>query len=197
MKPIKNFDTIREASDGFEVLPVGGYVCKILECVEKENKSGRGSHLEISFDICEGDYREWFAQDYRGQGGKDPYWRGVIRQNIPNEDSDKYEMQCRFFKRFVSAVENSNPMYTWNWDEESLKGKQIGVVFGEVERESARGIRYMVTQPDSVCKVEAVRDGSYRTPKPRMLYNPAPAAAPGSLSQGLSELSGNDSDLPF
>ena len=137
MKPINNYDSIKEAGGEIENLPAGGYVCRIEKCVEKPNKNNGGSHLEIMFDIGEGDYRGWFADDWKNQTREDKYWHGIIRQNIPDETSTKYDMQCGFFKRFTNNIEASNPGYHWDWNETALKGKLIGVVFGEGERESS------------------------------------------------------------
>lgn len=198
MKAIKNWDKVQEASSGFEVLPVGGYVCEIKMAEEKSNKNNNGTHLEISFDVCEGDYRGFFAQDYKGQTREDKFWRGVIRQNIPLEGAEKYKKQCQFFKRFTTCLEKSNEGYTWDWHEERLKGKKIGVVFGEVERESARGIRYMVTMPQTIVTVEAVRTDDYKVPEPKMLgYAALPGTAPAAQNPFGSAIADDDTDLPF
>jgi len=188
MKPISNYENVKEAGE-IEVLPAGGYVCRIEKCVEKPNKNNNGTHLEILFDIAEGDYRGWFAQDWKEQTREDKIWRGIIRQNVPNEDSPKYNTQCGFFKRFTNALEASNEGYHWDWNEAGLHGKMIGVVFGEVERQSQRGTRYMTTQSDSIVSVETIRADKYKVPAPKML---APAAP---VSTGLSDLA--EDDLPF
>ena len=190
MKPINNYDSIKEAGGEIENLPAGGYVCRIEKCVEKQNKNNGGSHLEIMFDIVEGEYKGWFADDWKNQNREDKYWHGIIRQNIPDETSAKYDMQCSFFKRFTNNIEASNPGYHWDWNEVGM----IGVVFGEVERESQRGTRYMTTQADSIVSVDAVRSEKYKLPAPKMLErsttNPAfnaPVFTPVE----------EESDLPF
>ena len=136
MKPINNWSEIKEAGGQIENLPAGAYICDIKQCREVGNKNGNGTHLEIMFDVCRGDYRGWFERDWNLQNREDKYWRGIIRQNIPDETSPKYDVQCGFFKRFTNNIEASNPGYHWDWNEAGLKGKQIGVVFGEVEKES-------------------------------------------------------------
>lgn len=193
MKPINNFDKVQPAGGSYDTLPAGAYVCKIQKCTEEKNRSGSGSHLAILFDIAEGDYREFFMADWKGQNREDKFWRGIIRQNIPDEKSDKYDMQCRFFKTFVNAVEDSNDGYDWDWDEKKLKGKLIGVVFREVEKQSARGTVYVVTNADSVCSVEAARNGTAKIPERKTLSVPgSPGFAPAS---GPADVSA--SDLPF
>lgn len=175
MKAISNWNEVKEAGGEIENLPAGGYVCRIEKCTEKPNKNKGGSHLEILFDVVEGDYRGWFSEDWKNQSREDKFWHGIIRQNIPNEDSPKYTTQCGFFKRFTNNVEASNPGYHWDWNETGLKGKMIGVVFGSVERESSRGTRYMTTQADSIVSVDAIRNEKYKIPASRMLA-PSPVA---------------------
>ena len=193
MKPINNYDNIKEAGGEIENLPAGGYVCRVEKCVEKPNKNNNGSHLEIMFDIVEGEYKGWFADDWKNQNREDKFWHGIIRQNIPDETSPKYDVQCGFFKRFTNNIEASNPGYHWDWNETALKGKLIGIVFGEVEKESKRGTRYMTTQPSEIVTVEAIEKDTYKVPAPKML-------APQYPSQNVNvpqELNDIDGDLPF
>lgn len=192
MKPINGWNEVQELGGAIENLPAGAYVCEIKKCEEKPNRNG-GSRLEISFDVCEGDYRGWFMQDWRSQNREDKFWRGIVNQNVPNEDSPKYDMQCRFFKRFISNIEESNPGYHWDWNEANLKDKKIGVVFGEVERESQTGTRYMITRADSLIKVDDVRNGKFKIPAPRMLEgSPSVASAPASVDADIPM-----DDVPF
>lgn len=187
MKKIKGFDKVSAATDGFESLPAGGYVCRIERCEERQNKSNSGSHLYIYFDVAEGEQKGFFARDWDSQTREDKFWHGVIRQNVPDENSSKYETQLRFFKRFIENIEASNEGYHWDWDETKLKGLLIGVVFGEVERESQRGTRYITTQADSITDVETVRSGRAKIPAPRML----------TVLPGASRAPEKPNDLPF
>lgn len=58
-----------------ENLPVGGYVAKILNA--EEMSYSWGAVLLISFDIAEGQYKDFFANDYKGQDREDKKWRGT------------------------------------------------------------------------------------------------------------------------
>lgn len=190
MKPINNWDNV-QAAGNIETLPAGAYVCEIMQAKESKNKNTDGTHLEISFDVCEGDYKGFFQQDWKNQDREDKFWRGVIRQNIPNEQSAKYSQQCRFFKRFTNALEDSNPGYHWDWNEGALKGKKIGVVFGERERESQKGTIYTVTDAAEIISVDDVKSGKFKVPEKKYLQK-APASA------GFTPLDDEDEgDLPF
>ena len=193
MKPIKNFENVQPAGS-IDILPAGAYVCKIEKVTEEKNKSGSGTHLAVLFDIAEGDYREFFMADWKAQNREDKFWRGIIRQNIPDEKSEKYDMQCRFFKSFVNAIEDSNDGFAWDWDEKKLKGKLLGVVFREVERQSQRGTVYVTTQPETVCSAEAARNGTVKIPDRKTL---APATT-GAFTPASGPVNVTpDEDLPF
>ncbi len=175
MKPIANFENVVEAGER-QVLPAGGYVCVIRSAKVQPNKSGNGEHLEIMLDVAKGEYKGFFEADYRAQDREDKYWHGIYNQNIPNEESPKYDFQCRFFKRFTNAVEASNDGYHWAWAEDTLKGKLIGVVFRQEEKISSAGNQYIKVIADSVYSVEKIEQGKYTVPELKRLET-APAAA--------------------
>ena len=52
-----------------EKLPAGGYVAKIMDAREVEYSWG--SVLLISFDIAEGEHKDFFKNDYRSQQQED------------------------------------------------------------------------------------------------------------------------------
>lgn len=190
MKPIKNWENVKAPAKGFETLPSGAYICDIKRVEEKPNKNNGGSHLEIWFDVCEGEYKDFFAKDYKAQTREDKFWRGSVNQNIPDETSPKYEQQAGFFRRFTDTIEASNPGYVWAWDEKSLVGKKCGIIFGEREKQSQKGTVYTVTYADEIIPVEAVRSGDYSIPLPKKLTT--------AYSYSEPAFSGySDGDLPF
>ena len=189
MKPIENWENVK-AAGSIETLPAGAYVCEIKQAVEKPNKTA-GTHLEISFEVVEGDFKDFFGRDYRNQTREDKFWRGIIRQNVPNASSDKYATQASFFRAFTDNVEASNPGYHWDWNESGLKGKKIGVVFGEREKQSQKGTIYTVTDATDVICVEDARAGRFKMPEKKTI-NPN-ANTFGSLP--IPAISSDD--LPF
>lgn len=189
MKPINNWENVK-AAGSIETLPAGAYVCEIKQAVEKPNKTA-GTHLEISFEVIEGEYKDFFGRDYRSQDREDKFWHGIIRQNCPDENSPKYEAQSRFFRSFTDRVEESNPGYHWDWNEAGLKGKKIGVVFGEREKQSQKGTIYTVTDAAEIISVDDARKGKFNTPAKKTLPT---ANTFGGFAPGASV---NSDDLPF
>ena len=191
MNPIKNWNEV-QAAGTIDNLPAGGYICEIKQCREVANKNSPGTHLEVSFEVCEGDFRGFFERDYRAQDREDKFWRGIINQNIPDEASQKYAQQCKFFKRFTNTVEESNPGYHWDWNEAGLKGKKIGVLFGEKEKKSQKGTVYIITEAREVVSIETIRNGSFKIPEKKTL-----PAEPAYGGYGGFTPVADDGELPF
>lgn len=190
MKPINNWENI-QAPTAIENLPAGAYVCQIMKASVNPNKSGKGEHIKFEFEVCEGEHSGFFAKDYRSQNREDKFWTGVLYQNIPNEDDPKYEVKIKFFKRTFDYIEASNPGYHWDWNEANLKGKKIGVTFGEKEKMSQRGNIYVVTEARDIISVDDARSGNFRMPEKKVL--------PGStvVTAFTPVIDSDDSDLPF
>ena len=53
---------------------------------------GTFEKLEISVDIADGEFKDFYATDYRSQTQEDKRWRGVLRQYLPTDDgSERWE----------------------------------------------------------------------------------------------------------
>ena len=168
MKAFNGFEAKKSASR--EVIPAGGYVAKILNA-EEVNYSW-GSVLLISFDIAEGKYKEFFAHDYKGQEREDKKWRGTLRLNIPKDDgSEKDGWTKRTFGNSIWAINESNPGYSWDWNEAGLKGKAVGVLFRNREWEM-NGNTGWTTECCALASVEDIRNGNFKMPKDKALPTP-------------------------
>lgn len=177
-----------EAPRRREILPAGGYVAKIMDA--KEVGYDWGSVLLISFDIAEGEYQSFFAADYRGQAGEDKKWRGTLRLRIPKDDgSEQDEWSKRSFGNAMWAVEESNAGYHWGWDEVTLKGKTVGVLFRNKEWEM-NGNTGWTTECCAFDSAENIRSGKFKMPKDKPLKN-------GGGSSAFTAVPAGDDDLPF
>lgn len=177
-----------EAPRRREILPAGGYVAKIMDA--QEAGYDWGSVLLISFDIAEGEHQGFFAADYRSQTGEDKKWRGTLRLRIPKDDgSEQDEWSKRSFGNAMWAIEESNAGYRWGWEEATLKGKMVGVLFRNREWEM-NGNTGWTTECCAFDSVESIRSGKFKMPKDKPLKNSA-----GSSSFATVPVS--DDDLPF
>ena len=115
---------------GIPAPEAGGHGCVILKADIEKNEYGE--KLVLYFDINEGSesdryYRKLF--DYKK--GYDPQtkWPGVFRQPIYTKDGTT----SPYFKGLITAIEESNPGYTFNFDERLLANKKVGLVFRDEE----------------------------------------------------------------
>ena len=182
-------------ASGREYLPAGGYTAKILDA--KEVRYDWGEVLIFSFDILEGQYKDFFAADYRAQDREDKKWRGVFRLTLPRDDgSEKDGWSKRAFNNAIWSLEESNPGYRLDWtplesgDYGQFKGKLVGVLFRNREWEKDGNAGWM-TECCALTSISDIREKKFKMPKDKPLSRKAPAAAP----QGYAEV--DDGDLPF
>lgn len=173
-----------------EKLPTGGYVCKILSAKVEETEWG--DKLVIAFDIAEGDYKGFYQREFDANTNEDKKWKGTYRLNIPADDgSEKDGWAKKRFNGFIYALEDGNSGYTFDWDEKKLKGKLIGVVFGNREWEY-NGKTGWSSYAAYITDVSSVRDGKYRPAADKPLQNKATATSAFSTAAVV-----DDADLPF
>lgn len=163
MKKPAGYDTTEAFAGDFKTITPGGHVCKIANA-KVETAANGNEYLSIMFDIVEGDCKAFYTEQYnqRKINYPDTKFQGVFRQFYEGES-------LKFFKAMITAIENSNPGYTWNWDESTLKNKLFGGVFGQEEYLKDREIK-LATKCMFIRTVEQVRKG-VPVPKIKPLKN--------------------------
>lgn len=191
MKPVNGWENVQANVERRE-LPPGGYVVEILAAAVKTTPGG-WEHLEISFDVVEGDFIAFFNEDYKTQAFEPKRWKGTLRQGVPKDDgSEQDAWTIRNLKTLTTAIEDSNEGYTWDWDETKLKGKIVGMLFRKEEYDY-NGYQGMTTRAFKAIPADRVRKGDYKTPEPKMLKNGQ--SAPVAAEPELKPL--KDDDVPF
>lgn len=169
MKAFDNWEKVTPMMDGEgNKLPAGGYICRIKSAEETTSKSGK-KMLEVRFDIAEGQYAGYYMEKYKKAKPKNDSesvrWQGTHYIVLEGEYADAR------FKGFISALEESNPNFQWNWDENSLSNLLFGGIFGEEEFKGDRGIG-KTTKLRYVRNVECIRTGDYQIPEPKLYEEP-------------------------
>ena len=197
-----NWNEVKEFTE-FVKLPVGAYACKVKQAVIQSNDYGE--QLCILFDIEEGEFGGYFANDYKNNQREDKKWKGVLRVWLPKDDgSEKDEITKRVFKGMVTAFENSNYNYSFDWNESSLVGKMIGILFRNEEWDY-NGKQGWTARPFKAISLDSVRSGDYRLPSPKPLKNKTSADgymgfadySATAVSVNYGEITGDDDQLPF
>lgn len=188
----KNWENVQAFSDRPK-LPVGGYVCKIKKAVVQSTDFG--NQLCILFDIEDGEYAGFYADDYKFNQREDKKWKGVLRQWLPKDDgSEKDEWTKSSFKGLITSIENSNRGYQWNWDEASLAGKEIGIIFRN-EEWKYNGKTGWTVRAFRATSVETIQDCSYTVPEDKPLKNKTSDTYTGAGE--YTYMKDDDGELPF
>lgn len=173
-----------------ERLPIGGYVLKILNVEYKENDWG--DQLILSYDVAEGDHKDFYKKNYQNQNTEDKKWKGTTRINIPNDDgTEQDEWKMRSLKSMVEAFEDSNQGYHWAWDENTLKDKLVGGIFNDKEWEM-NGRTGFFTNCHHLTSVENIRTGNFKVPDATLLKTKGEPA-----DNNWMNVDGDQEELPF
>lgn len=177
-----------------EPLPEGAYCATILKA--DLATSDYGDQLVISFDIAIGDYKGFFQKQFAENTRDDKKWKGVVRLRIPNEQHDYFATEKKAFNNFTYAVEQSNNGYTWDWDTDSLKGKNIGVQFRQKEWEMTNDngeyLTGWTTECGAILPTADVLSGNFKPLKPKALKKKAAEQEKAEETVPVGE-----EDLPF
>ena len=187
---MKKFDVKAERmSGGRETLPAGGYVCQIMSA--KVESNDWGETLVIAHDVCEGDFAGIFKRDYDNNTNENKKWRGTFRLRLPKDDGTEQDgWKKRSLGNFIWAIEDSNPGYSWAWDEKTLKGKKIGLIYRNKEWEMGDRQGW-TTEAGAAESISNIREGKYKPLKDKCLPQKE-VAAPVFVDEG-----GDDGELPF
>ena len=182
----------------FELLPKGAYVIKILSAKEEPNRSGKGTHLMIGFDIAEGQYKDFYTNRYNSSTNEDKKWPADARYVLSVPDDDSASFIWTNWASFFADLEDSNNGFifdTEKGDLKTLKGKLIGGKFATVQSEY-NGQIYDHTRLRWTCVAEDVRSGNPgKMPADKFVTAPTRPTIPSDDFVSVPE--GIDDELPF
>lgn len=184
-------------------LPAGAYVAKI-KGVKVEGQEP-DQHLIIRVDVEEGEYKSYFFDRFMREKENsrfEPRYKGDYKLRIPNEANTKALYPESDLKRFNDAIwriEQSNPGYHWDWDENGLKNLLVGINMQESE---FNGFRF--TKIARLETVDDVRNGRCQMIQPQAPRGDAddsqfiaPQQQTIDPQSGFEQVDINGVDLPF
>ena len=180
-----NYDSVNLGS---QRLPVGGYICTIMNVKEDKTKNGKNMII-ISLDIAEGEYKNHYRKQFTAKNDKNAKWGCVVYAVAEGEYIQNFVAFCKY------SEESNNCTIAWGDNFGSqFKGKKIGCVFGEEEFNGQNGIA-ISTKPRYFLPVKDIRDGKFTIPKKKALTNSN--SVNNIESSGFVEMDASDEDLPF
>ena len=175
-----NYDDVQPAEVGeSKKLPTGGYVCKIISVKTQNTKTTNKPMLVLAIDIAEGEFKGYFRKKFEND------------QNY-NKDTAKwsnnavYYQPCfeaegrvsSYFKGLIQAIEKSNAGFVAikkdangkaHFEENSLKGKLCGFLFGEEEYLKNDGSIAKTVRVKFPRSADDIREKNFEIPKVKEL----------------------------
>lgn len=165
IKP-KLYDEIN-INEEFEKLELGGHKGIIIKAEEYTSDFSGKKSLKVYVDTAKDDKQpEYFKKQYENDTRIDrKYPNGAIKYVPLGEE----ENQIKMLKSFLTCVENSNTNYTYDWNKEvdQLKGKKIGIIFGQEEYISQDGTTKLATKLNQFRSIDKV--DNVKIPKVKLL----------------------------
>ena len=185
----KNYSDAEASTDGWERLPAGGYVAKILKATDcplgfDKKRPERGDYIEIVFDIAEGPQKGFYSDEW-----------GKSHTFAHNFMMSYKETALGMFKGRLKAIDESNGTEfvkdaVTGLNEQQLVGKLVGIVVGYEEYETDRGEVRERSYVKEVRSVDKIRNGDFKVPELKKL---APKAE--DPKDGFTPF--DELDLPF
>jgi len=183
MNKPKGYDEA-QAFGEFETLPVGGYKCVVKKVSCEKTQAGK-EFLKIGFDIAEGKYKDFYQKKLANDTRENPKWSGIwtvfTEGYEPNTTNSK-------FKGLITSIEASNEGFSFDFDEQKLVNKKVGLVFREEEFEGFDGEIKTATKPFRACVYDKTEEA--KIPNKKTLSTKSEA------NDDFVTISDND-DLPF
>lgn len=166
LKKPNGYDEV-QLNEDFTPIELGGHKGIIMGAEEYTSPVSGNTSLKISVDTSKDDKQpEYFAEQYRNDTREEKKWSNSAIKYV----SLKEDENCvRMLKSFITAVENSNNGFAYDWNKEvdQLKGKKVGLVFGLEEYTNSEGETKTIAKLNQFRSVDKV--DNIKIPKVKLL----------------------------
>lgn len=158
LKKPEKYDDI-QVNEDYKPIQLGGHKGIIMGVEEYTSEVSGNTSLKVSVDTAKDDVQpNYFTEQYKNDSREEKKWSNSAIKYVSLKEDDNC---VKMLKGFITAVENSNPGFTYDWGKEidQLKGKSVGLVFALEEYKNQQGelkIIAKLNQFRSIDKVENV-----------------------------------------
>lgn len=166
IKKPSNWDAVEVMEFDYNPIELGGHKGIIMKAEEYTSPQSGKTSLKVYVDTASDDKQpEYFTEQYKNDNRIDKRWSNSAIKYISLGEE---ENQVKMLKAFITAYENSNNCkFDWNKDWDQLKGKKIGLVFGQEEYTSQDGTIKLATKLNQFRSIDKV--DNVQIPKIKLL----------------------------
>lgn len=138
LKKPQNYDNV-QVNEDYTPIQLGGHKGIIMGAEEYTSPVTGNTSLKVSVDTAKDDVQpSYFAEQYKNDTREEKKWSNSAIKYVSLKDDDNC---VKMLKGFITAVENSNKNFTYDWnkDVDQLKGKNVGLIFALEEYENQQG----------------------------------------------------------
>lgn len=196
----KKYDEVQVGGD-FTPIELGGHKGVIKNVEQYTSDYSGNTSLKVVVDTTTDDKQpQYFTELYNNDERTDKKWSSSAVKYVSLKEDDNC---VKMLKSFITAVENSNANFTYDWDKDEKKqlvGKNVGLVFGlEEYKDQDNNVKTgrKLVQFRSIDKIDNVK-----IPKVKLLdgsfvefeqYN----KSTDDTTTEAVEIELNDDDFPF
>jgi hypothetical protein len=167
LKKPEIYDSVEVKEFDFVPLGLGGHKGIIKTAEEYTSQISYNTSLKVTVDTDKNDKQpNYFGEQFKNDTRADKKWNNGAIKYVSLKDDENC---VRMLKAFITAVENSNQgfKYDWNKGVEQLNGKKIGLIFGLEEYNANDGTVKTTTKLTQFRSVDKV--GNAQIPKVKTL----------------------------
>ena len=138
LKKPEKYDDI-QVNEDYTPIQLGGHKGIIMGVEEYTSPVSGNTSLKVSVDTAKDDVQpNYFTEQYKNDTRDEKKWSNSAIKYVSLKEDDNC---IKMLKAFITAVENSNPGFTYDWNKEidQLKGKNVGLVFALEEYQNQQG----------------------------------------------------------
>ena len=128
-----------QVNEDFERIELGGHKGIVKKVEEYTSQATGNTSLKVEVDTAKDDKQpEFFQKQYNENTNMDKKWSTGATKYVSLKQDDNC---IKMLKAFITAVENSNPGFKYDWDKDTdqLVGKKVGLIFGLEEYTNDKG----------------------------------------------------------
>lgn len=195
----KLYDNI-QINEDFIPIELGGHKGIIMDVEEYTNEINGNKSLKVYVDTSKDDKQpNYFKNQYDNNKLSERKWSNSAIKYV----SLKNDENCvRMLKAFITAVENSNEGFNYDWNKEvdQLKNKKVGLVFGLEEYQDNEGKTKTIAKLNQFRSINKI--DNIKIPKVKLLNGNFVDYEDYNRDRSLDNLPEppvqiNDNDLPF